>query len=996
MTAENSVNEKNGDHKSSLPRKLLFNVVIPSLAVSVIVLMIEYWSGLFAQTSRLSIATPISLGRILFVVLVITISILFAIDSLRIWFQQRKYLREDYAATGFLTITFLMLTLMMILLTNLMPWNIGTALTQIFSGNQVSVPETRFADYGFLIMLYLVTTVLILRGHQHWEGKKSLNQYNLEQRGESISIFKEALQEFHRIVRRAPPLSSYQEASRNQYITQLEPVADSLAWRDQARELLRLSSSSYAFDPVEDWHDKSGCWLGSNINTGNMVGLYPAQWCIDDAEIEDFVSYVRQVATDQHRRIDELVVAVQGDSAPKVKRWRGKKTRLETEASLLDNLVDFTDYENEIRKRVLVNHLQYSELTLNDVYVPSRFFLTTSDEKPSDNVGENLYEWLKEPGYRQLALLGEYGQGKSTAALMLTYHLLFEKEHGPSRIPILIELRGRSPRNQTPLGLLGDWASRYRIEPQALMRLLIAGRLLLILEGFDEMALVGDAEIRLRHFKTLWQFCYPRAKILITGRPNFFLDEEELKAALGISKPISDQPYCEALRLAPFDLSQMQEALRKHKPLVRNQICELARHNKRFRELVARPSLLHIVSVLWEREELAEEVEKLNSAYVMDLFIRHSYRRQGLKEADAPGFMALTTLEREYFMRGIASYMAANSLPNQISGSQLSEAIEALLEKIPDAVSTESSAISGEISRPLRLRIAETQHGVERVKTDVRACGILVDDPASPGTFHFGHKSFMEYLFAAVLAEFINEETPASARAILEATGAAIEDILTLPVSVGFLAELVEASIQSQPYKNSLSEGSERLIAERTFAGRLLRVISGGGNLSFVTQRLVLLDEAFTRSAAHMSRVRRFIVILLSPSSVLALTVMLWMGFLSLGLWSSDFALSGTEHRSLPLLLMAVFAPFVAMLLMWPLFRRRLEVAAARVLASKGGVIVGGKLELWNDICKKVNIQDRVLHRIAGTWWLPWAKGQPFDYFLPQPDSDELTDTQGE
>ena len=93
------------------------------------------------------------------------------------------------------------------------------------------------------------------------------------------------------------------------------------------------------------------------------------------------------------------------------------------------------------------------------------------------------------------------------------------------------------------------------------MRLLIAGRLALVFEGFDEMALVGDAEIRLKHFRTLWQFAYPRAKILVTGRPNFFLDEEEMKAALGISKPIGDRPYCEALRLAPFNPEQIRDCL---------------------------------------------------------------------------------------------------------------------------------------------------------------------------------------------------------------------------------------------------------------------------------------------------------------------------------------------------------------------------------------------------------------------------------------------------
>jgi hypothetical protein len=37
------------------------------------------------------------------------------------------------------------------------------------------------------------------------------------------------------------------------------------------------------------------------------------------------------------------------------------------------------------------------------------------------------------------------------------------------------------------------------------------------------------------------------------------------------------------------------------------------------------------------------------------------------------------------------------------------------------------------------------------VKTDVRACGLPVDDPAAQGTFRFGHKSFMEFSYASIV-----------------------------------------------------------------------------------------------------------------------------------------------------------------------------------------------------------------------------------------------------
>ena len=262
-------------------------------------------------------------------------------------------------------------------------------------------------------------------------------------------------------------------------------------------------------------------------------------------------------------------------------------------------------------------------------------------------------------------------------------------------------------------------------------------------------------------------------------------------AALGISKPIGERPYSEAVRLAPFSPEQIKEALRTYNQAVIDQIHALVKKNARFRELVSRPSLLHIVAVLWEKERLADKVDKLTSAFVMDLFIRHSYRRQGLKEVDSPEFMALTTLEREYFMTGIATCMASRRLPNQITSTQLNETIGELINIIPESVSTESSAISGETTQPLRIRLRDTEFGVEHVKTDVRACGLLADDPAANGTFRFGHKSFMEYLVASVIAERIQNKKSEKAKAVLKATYMQIEDIFWLPVAIDFLSELL-------------------------------------------------------------------------------------------------------------------------------------------------------------------------------------------------------------
>ena len=90
----------------------------------------------------------------------------------------------------------------------------------------------------------------------------------------------------------------------------------------------------------------------------------------------------------------------------------------------------------------------------------------------------------------------------------------------------------------------------------------------------------------------------------------------------------------------------------------------------------------------------------------------------------------------------------------------------------------------------------------------------------------------MEYLFAAVLADYINKDKVPSAGAILRSTNASIQYLLRLPVSIGFLTEMIEPKIDSS-YKESISTTQHRNKIERAFATRLLNVITGDGISTF-------------------------------------------------------------------------------------------------------------------------------------------------------------------
>lgn len=877
-----------------------------------------------------------------FAVILITLALtsFFGVCGIIIWSQRNRYTRERFALLALFAILALSVMLLASFATDFIPWYTINALFQMIEGSDISVPAPRWSDYALLFLLYVMIVQAIIQLHRGWDGLKSVPQHNREQRSEAPSLFVEAIEELRRLVKGQPAWEVYSTPSWKEFITPLEPITDSLTWAEEARELIRLSSSSYVFEEAAKKDEQQGYWVGTNLDTGNLVFLYPAQSALNESRIKKFVGYANHIAAKQDKAADELIIAMKNGYPASPTNLNGTAIRVESESDLLRNLVNLWDYRNDIRKRVAVNHLPDSTLSLNEVYVPSRFYLPKA-QQPSDNLEQYLLGWLDEPGQRQLALLGEYGQGKSTAALMFTYHLLCDPQ--AKRIPIQIELRGMSPRNLTPLELLGTWAVQYRINAQALMLLLRAGRLVLIFDGFDEMALVGDAQMRLKHFKTLWQFCYPQAKILLTGRPNFFLDDEEMKAALGISEPVDDRPYCEALRLAAFDVRQIETSLRAHNPSVREQISRLAQNNQHFRELVSRPSLLHIVSVLWVREGLAQQVDKLNSAYIMKLFVQHSYRRQERKKSNDHGnFMALTTSERDYFMSGIASYMAANQLPNQISGSDLNQLIETLIKHIPDSVSIEPSALSDEMNMPLRQRLQDTEDHIEWVKTDVRSCGLLVSDPASSGAFRFGHKSFMEYLFAAVVAERILEENSVKTKAILKATEANIEDILTLSVSIEFLSELIRTTHKLQPHESSLSKDGEQAYDDLYTAS-------------------IIFNKVFNLNKTTIYFAKSYYFINYTILEIIYL-------FIRKRLLYSDF-----NNFSIIIIINKFFNIIF--------YNEKYNVFE----------YISKKMQLWDRLCKEIGIPDHIMHRVAGTWLLPWVRNQPFDYFLDEDEKKRYT-----
>ena len=416
-------------------------------------------------------------------------------NIIKIRYDSQNYFREQFSLVAFTTCICLSIILVTSYILKLMPWHICLILINYFKNRQIPQVTVPIAEYLVVGLILLLISSWLSQIHQGWDGKKSTKQYEKEQSNQDSSFINEGIGELLRILRRQKSLEVYVDEKLNQADIAIKPASDfiSKAWRDQACELIRLSSSAYAFDQQTSWRDSQNCWVGENVDTKKLVVLYPVQSQLSEIRLQELDDKAHNIADIEKTQLGETIVIFKNESDRIATRDNFKSIRFETEKSLLDNLVYFRDYYNEITKRVAKQKLPEANWTLNNVYVSSAY-ISSDNQKSTQTIEEYLQQWLNESSKKQIALLGEYGQGKSSAALMFVYHVIDLAKQNRVRIPILIELRGKSPRNLTPLEILASWASQYRIDPQALLRLHIAGRLLIIFEGFDEMALIGNFE----------------------------------------------------------------------------------------------------------------------------------------------------------------------------------------------------------------------------------------------------------------------------------------------------------------------------------------------------------------------------------------------------------------------------------------------------------------------------------------------------------------------
>jgi DNA replication protein DnaC len=838
-----------------------------------------------------------------------------------------KYTRERFAFLGVTTMTTLTANFFLQINSSQSYYSAFINTSNFVFKTKIASYQPHLSDHLLVLVMLIFLMYFITNLHKNWNGPISEISYHKLRFNENSTIVNEAMLQLKDFISKDKAIVIHKENDNKNQGTIFNPyVEDKMPWYENVHELLKLSSYQYKIDLNKDYYHEEKCFISKYGLNDELTAILCTIEYPKISTIRKFINFTKS----QKKEITKHIIAVKNfDSKETTIKEYDTNIVIRNENEMLNSLIDFSSYHQFIKdqftnKQITVN----SSKTLYDIYVK----LNGKDDK-GDSVGEienYVFNWLNiDHDNKHLALLGEYGCGKSVLSTKIAYELL-EKRTNISRIPILIELRGRSPRNQSITDILSAWAYDFRIDPYALLKLHKAGRLLIIFEGFDEMDMIGDREVRLNHFQRLWEFAIYKSKIIITGRPNFFLDDRELKMDLGIDKPFETSPYCEAIYLEKFDIVQIETALRSIDSNTREQVLDILhkKDNTNFYDLVSRPAILFLVAVIWKERKLAKLKDNINSAVVISEFIKYSYSRQEGKNANFP----LSEKEREYFMLGIAVGMHfLTGFSNQISKVDMEIIILDLYKFFPNEITAIENAIQNK-RKSLKERMLDNNKAEETILTDVRSCGIVVNELSRKDYFKFAHKSFLEYQISLFFVESLLQDRK-EYNLMMNAISRALDIDLAIfrhsEETISFTSEILISKLQ-------LNKMDDQIVVCR----RLFRLLYPNKLLSNYP-RLITAIEMYSKS----SFIAPFV---LFPAMILAF-------------FSSRFMKTADHDNYFFYLVVLTTFPIVLS-------------AFFTVFTSRARLY--GRTFIWLKCCQQLNIPEKIINKVVSKKYVNYLEGE--------------------
>ena len=465
-----------------------------------------------------------------------------------------------------------------------------------------------------------------------------------------------------------------------------------------------------------------------------------AQWpigVIDEATAEQVRAFAEGVharfaAADPQLR-SELVYAsgLASEELIAVARRQGVRLR-----SLVDyqGLIDLRPLVGQQADSIAADRRYPSEL-----YVPQRFrILDTSDGDIQDDILERVVSWLDTHDSRFIVLLGDFGRGKTFLLRQLARNL---PGRLPTILPVLVELQGleKAPSLDE---LLVQHLVRHGMETVELAKLrymVRSGRLALLFDGFDELAMRVSYDHAADYLRTLMAAASGSAKIVLTSRTQHFESTAQVRTALG--DRVSTISGSRIAVIEDFSDDQIRQFLVNR--YAGDEAAALARFGllDQIQDLLGlshNPRMLSFIADLDETRlrKIERQLGRISAAKL--------YR-------EIIDFWLVGEVSRQSHPRGLSSFgkddrrAACTALANRLWAST--------------APTIPLADMSAEVSAALS-DLAERGYSAEEAAQAVGSGSLLVR--TGDGAFTFVHPSVMEWLVADAAANALRAEASAT------------------------------------------------------------------------------------------------------------------------------------------------------------------------------------------------------------------------------------------
>ncbi|PAX52321.1 hypothetical protein CK510_19970 [Brunnivagina elsteri CCALA 953] len=334
----------------------------------------------------------------------------------------------------------------------------------------------------------------------------------------------------------------------------------------------------YRFEKYEIWENNYFEWIINIPVRRNRYDRVLIRGMVGEANINSLMALSSSV---EKNHTDEgwLVTARRISQAARneVEKSENRHLSCYTFDELIDQDADFSGYldwlEAEVVKRGINKKYVPLSCTKEEIHPATKRAIAVS--RYSD-IGSYIDRWLSDPAKEHISILGEFGTGKTWFALHYAWVALQKyrdcQKRGIERprLPLVISLRDYAKAVSVESLFSEFFFRKYEIPIpgySAFEQLNRMGKLLLIFDGFDEMAARVDRQAMVSNFWELAKVLLPGAKVILTCRTEHFPEAIEGRALLSaklqasITNLTGETPQFEVLELEKFGDEQIRQVL---------------------------------------------------------------------------------------------------------------------------------------------------------------------------------------------------------------------------------------------------------------------------------------------------------------------------------------------------------------------------------------------------------------------------------------------------